>query len=410
MVMKNATESTSGVRYTQAFSANGAAGPVTIAPGVALFSQLSAVYSKKGDFRTPNDHRYFSSRQERWSGVQYAWVNGSRAFILTRGLLGIGEPNRFPVPSSYEALAYNKAHADLVEKIRGNMDLSIDLIQWRQVKEMLSLYTRGKRGLIAAVQNAFTSVALFEKRAAQRKQRQRRGRLTRFNTREYERWYYRNARKLAKNLARARLEYVYGIKPLCSTIADLGALIANPQDKSLVRVRGRGKVAAKYDVWYGEFSHRIHGSYFATISLNLKPPPTVLSNLSRISSLNPASIAWEALPFSFVVDWFVNVGGWLRSVETAYLYGSSFGGGYSSRGYKVSDIVRSDRKDGALMRSAKAAFKQTSFNRSKLTSFPMPRVPPFEMNLGTGQVLNGLALIAVNASRVDNFIRSFAKR
>jgi len=28
-----------------------------------------------------------------------------------------------------------------------------------------------------------------------------------------------------------------------------------------------------------------------------------------------ASIVWEAIPFSFVVDWFVNVGGFISSVE-----------------------------------------------------------------------------------------------
>jgi hypothetical protein len=40
-------------------------------------------------------------------------------------------------------------------------------------------------------------------------------------------------------------------------------------------------------------------------------PNTLLMN--QMGFINPASIAWEAVPFSFVVDWFANVGQVLNS-------------------------------------------------------------------------------------------------
>jgi len=35
--------------------------------------------------------------------------------------------------------------------------------------------------------------------------------------------------------------------------------------------------------------------------------------LSQLGLVNPASLAWELVPFSFVVDWFANVGDFLAS-------------------------------------------------------------------------------------------------
>lgn len=40
------------------------------------------------------------------------------------------------------------------------------------------------------------------------------------------------------------------------------------------------------------------------------------STLSRLGLSNPAVLAWELIPFSFVVDWFFNIGDCLQSLDT----------------------------------------------------------------------------------------------
>lgn len=42
---------------------------------------------------------------------------------------------------------------------------------------------------------------------------------------------------------------------------------------------------------------------------------TGLSSLSSLGITNPASLLWEVLPYSFVVDWFLPVGNWLQSLD-----------------------------------------------------------------------------------------------
>lgn len=375
---------------------------------------LSSVVSNTGDFITPLAHQYSSRLAISWNGSEQTFYENSRKTYLVQGILSRTLVDSFPADFTLPAHVYNKAYSDLVEQIRGNVDLSIDLIQWRQAKQMLSIYARLKSGTVELINQSLRSIFLFNKRAAQRKDRLKRQRLSKFNTRRYDAWYNYNARKLALQLARARLEYVYGIKPLASTIVGLGELIAKPEKAAMYKVKGKGRHVHQYTVSFDSPTsqeRRVNKvRYFCTLELYLKPQDRVLSNLSKISSLNPASIGWEAMPWSFVIDWVVDIGSWLRSVETATLYGSSFVFGRQSHGWKGT----SDQSDVANSKnfrlSARAFAQKTVFVRTPLYSFPMPRMPLFELNLGASRALNGLALAAVNAKNVDDFIRSFAKR
>jgi hypothetical protein len=43
--------------------------------------------------------------------------------------------------------------------------------------------------------------------------------------------------------------------------------------------------------------------------------PTNLNSWGSFGLLNPAAVAWELLPFSFVVDWFLPVGRYLEGLD-----------------------------------------------------------------------------------------------
>ena len=52
--------------------------------------------------------------------------------------------------------------------------------------------------------------------------------------------------------------------------------------------------------------------------------------VSTYTSMNPASIKWELVPYSFVVDWFYDIGSYLRGCETSTIYSSVFKAGWTS--------------------------------------------------------------------------------
>ena len=54
------------------------------------------------------------------------------------------------------------------------------------------------------------------------------------------------------------------------------------------------------------------------ISADVRITNANLNLMKQLGVINPASIVWEAIPFSFVVDWFANVGQVLASVTDLY--------------------------------------------------------------------------------------------
>ena len=53
-----------------------------------------------------------------------------------------------------------------------------------------------------------------------------------------------------------------------------------------------------------------------------------LFEISRITSLNPVALAWELTLLSFVADWFIDIGGYLQSLENSLGLGLTFVDGY----------------------------------------------------------------------------------
>lgn len=119
--------------------------------------------------------------------------------------------------------------------------------------------------------------------------------------------------------------------------------------------------------------------------------------LNRWTSLNPASIAWELLPFSFVYDWFVDVGSYLRNLETGLLYTHSgwFKTGYVSKYSKVNIVETIDQqKFSPSLTTVKATGYrwETNFRRTILGAYPLPRFPSFKAELGWQRLLSAAAL------------------
>jgi hypothetical protein len=126
------------------------------------------------------------------------------------------------------------------------------------------------------------------------------------------------------------------------------------------------------------------------------------------TSLNPLAIAWELVPFSFVVDWFVGVGSYLDSWENHYRFKGAFQGGYRTDSYKeIFTVTRVGRTVTPTTYYANGTYatgndqftrsvcsrRQTYKNRVKLTTLPTPASPILKFRMGANQFLDSVALI-----------------
>lgn len=115
-----------------------------------------------------------------------------------------------------------------------------------------------------------------------------------------------------------------------------------------------------------------------------------MANATRLGLNNPASWAWEVVPWSFLVDWVMPVGTCLSAIAAAK--GLSFVGGCDSQ--TVDGFASGDRKGESAYteispQSFEAEFK--SMRRATLSGFPRP-IPYFKSPLSTSHVITASAL------------------
>jgi hypothetical protein len=115
------------------------------------------------------------------------------------------------------------------------------------------------------------------------------------------------------------LEYHFGVEPLLADIHDCAEIFNNPL-KTFHATKGRSFTfdSASYNTNFGSVTDS--GRYESTyVGVNGGTVRSITSQtfhtLDQLGIINPASLVWEVVPFSFVVDWFVNVGDMVRSLS-----------------------------------------------------------------------------------------------
>lgn len=132
------------------------------------------------------------------------------------------------------------------------------------------------------------------------------------------------------------LEYHFGWEPLLKDIHDALEVWNQPiRVFQVLRASAGERTTERYDADYGAATKRrgtCTVSYFVQEGARVKAiSGDTLHSLDEWGVLNPASLLWEAIPFSFVVDWFVNVGQVLASFSD--YAGMSLDSTFTSRKY-----------------------------------------------------------------------------
>lgn len=212
-------------------------------------------------------------------GVQYADVAG----------------NCYTWNSSIDAGAYNKAYQRFRDDVYSSASLAVSLAERRQSMEMITkrahqllTFTRQLRRL--QFSKAAKTLGLLKPPGKHRL----------------------NARKSAKAFANNFLEFHFGWSPLLADIHDATTVLQSRITPH--RAEGRAAVELTQPEFlvgnrYDQNHYRAQCKLVAEVQVD--NPNFALA--TQLGVTNPAIVAWELVPFSFVVDWFVNVGDFLQS-------------------------------------------------------------------------------------------------
>lgn len=229
------------------------------------------------------------------SHPNYYWQS-----VRAQGLAGYSGPSDVQPGGSiaYQLYPGRAAYAqayDRYQKSAGERaSLLISLVQYEQAASMIA---KRAGDLISIVRNIKKDPLLFLRKVGVRPSK--RGK----EPTPYEAW----------------LEYTFGWVPL---ISDIGAAVNVMQGAGLPpeRIRGSAHVSSgiDYDSVQEPYRDIIQGMGHGSVSLSSRVV-SVNPNLRLANSLgftNPAHVAWDLVPFSFVVDWFLPVGKFLQSFDS----------------------------------------------------------------------------------------------
>lgn len=334
------------------------------------------VDTKHGNFKSPNPQDYERQYHTWLQGNYYSRNSSTTAYTDVAGCLGVA-PLYDSSMFDYDTQPISEALNKLIEQVRGKLDLAVDIAEAGQtvklVKSVSALLRYMRRQPLGALRKSFE---FFNKHG------------------------WRGATKGAGSLW---LQYVYGVKPLVGDIYDAVIEVSRSIEPLLVvRTHASSKrsmVSRHYQPSFGGDIVVTHeSSTRCSFDCRFRFGTETQNLLGRFTSMNPVSIAWELTPFSFVADWVIDVGGYLRALETSIAYGNTFESGYRTitHQYTAKNSLHSDSTSGAVhtLVNAEGKFDAGRKRREILTSFPAPMLPRFDVRLGSGRLLNAASLIS----------------
>lgn len=203
------------------------------------------------------------------------------------------------------------------------------------------------------------------------------------------------------------LEYSYGWRPLLSDIYGAAQLLAETTLKYRpTRVAGTGGAADDTQKTYTTFEGATAEARWSVTSsayavFEFEVSNALLDTLKSTGITDPALLAWELLPYSFVLDWFVPVNNYLKQWQAGL--GLDFKQGFVT----TKTLIRGNASivagypngfGGGLstpsgLGSLTASDYTVIMSRQPLTSFPSPAPLRWEPNLSPAKYVSGWALL-----------------
>lgn len=199
-------------------------------------------------------------------------------------------------------------------------------------------------------------------------------------------WQY-GVRPLAQDIGTAVGEIVSGVKaipPFVEGVINRKDVVSNVAQRLASSTNYR--VTADSEVYVDT---RYRTQWRAYMNGN-----AIITCLSDHGMLNPASLAWELMPYSFVVDWWFNVGDVLASLDNLFIIDALYV--LDSSSVRRTEYVK-PRNDGRLVKTQTLFYYTRKDTRSSVVSIPRMQSLQYKPSLSVGHILNGLALLYVAA-------------
>lgn len=191
--------------------------------------------------------------------------------------------------------AENRAYEKFVDACYQQVSLGADIAEWRSSAEMVGV----------------RSVQLIEAvKALKKRDLVRFGKILKMPVK---------GRSWRKQPADVWLEYHFGWEPLIQDIHDAVSVFVEPVADTFAKGVGKAQTRKVTRTKTTDPSHWFWLETSTSVDITVKTGASVaitnqnLALAGQLGLLNPMAIAWEVVPFSFVVDWFANVGTVLQS-------------------------------------------------------------------------------------------------
>lgn len=248
--------------------------------------------------------------------VQTAPINYSAVLEYQRyRFSSVGYPQPWystPASNLLSTLRSNKpgqaqAYDRLMYSARGkaSANLGVSLVQSR---EALSMISKRCRSIYAAIRSV--------------KRGQLRLALNQLGYGDTDRWMksYGKWEGARNDWSSLWLEINFGWSPLLADIKDACDVLASEPPTSKARGSSRAESSIDYSDIKKNWEHiesavGTHRLFLYGDVKSFNANQLVYSNLGLT---NPALIAWDAVPFSFVVDWFIPISKWLKAYDPAF--------------------------------------------------------------------------------------------
>lgn len=193
------------------------------------------------------------------------------------------------------------------------------------------------------------------------------------------------------------LEYTYGWKPLLSDIYGAAESLANTYHSNRpTRVTGKGIMEGSLNSAYSQSGQTaaIKHQWTATTMLELEYEvlDSFIDMAKKHGLTDPLLLAWELMPYSFVIDWILPVGNYLSNLSAPH--GLRFKRGWNTTKtlYHGKSVLASGQGDWRGTESFACYEEGVQISRSVMTSFPKPTLTlaPF---MNTARWTSSLALL-----------------
>lgn len=286
-------------------------------------------------------------------------------------------PDITAVPQDLVDQAYNAALEKMYEKIRqSSLNLAVDLAEGKQLLQMILDLKKWSKRLLKNLRKDLLGGT------------------------------GRETLDMLSKIPSRWLGYNFGLLPTVYSALELstffylksGELTLHPS-KSTKHGIGRETIPRSADDTIPERLVKSQWSALSEFGCTYKIVDAELFNQSRLTSLSPVGIAWELTTLSWLVDYFIDIGGYLSLLEASAARGLAFSYGYHTAGSKATLELTVD--DGYLSANGGSRYvwnlagNRIKFTktRSVLTEFPRPVFPSLQVDLNARRLSYITALL-----------------